>query len=375
MSTSTVSRASRQQSRLLLVVVAAALMCTQVPSLPQIVDRVSSFVSGQRYTGSVSGQLDVALLTVAGVLVWGLALWLVVVLGAAATLRLFGRNAAAMTALRLLAPRTVRVTLLAAAGVSLATGCAAGPLAAGSGGPAGTVPEYLSTPGSSLSIDWPTLATALPSSSGSTDVALSTSVPLDLDWPNSTASPGTTPSPASAGDSSSSGSTMASTSTPDAATSAPPQTAAPQTAASPAAASSASSTAASSSASPAEAAAPSSEEQDEAVTGQPSPAPSPPPAETVPAVGDGPSTSAAADPPSARDLTVVVAQGDSLWRIAADHLPAGASDADIAAEWPRWYAVNHELIGADPDLIEIGWQLQMPTLSNGDTDVEPGGQN
>lgn len=57
---------------------------------------------------------------------------------------------------------------------------------------------------------------------------------------------------------------------------------------------------------------------------------------------------------------VVVEQGDSLWSIAAAHLPAGASDAAIAAAWPHWYEANRTLIGADPDVLLVGQSLEVP---------------
>ncbi|WP_421740960.1 LysM peptidoglycan-binding domain-containing protein [Cellulomonas sp.] len=57
---------------------------------------------------------------------------------------------------------------------------------------------------------------------------------------------------------------------------------------------------------------------------------------------------------------VVVVAGDSLWAIAARHLPSGAIDAEIAAAWPRWYDANAEVIGADPDLIRQGQVLTAP---------------
>lgn len=57
---------------------------------------------------------------------------------------------------------------------------------------------------------------------------------------------------------------------------------------------------------------------------------------------------------------VVVGQGDSLWSIAAAHLPAGASDAAIAAAWPRWYEANRTVIGADPDVLLVGQSLEVP---------------
>lgn len=65
----------------------------------------------------------------------------------------------------------------------------------------------------------------------------------------------------------------------------------------------------------------------------------------------------AAEPVAA---TVVVRPGDSLWRIAAAHLPPGAGAADVAAAWPAWYAANRATIGADPSLIRPGQVLTAP---------------
>lgn len=56
----------------------------------------------------------------------------------------------------------------------------------------------------------------------------------------------------------------------------------------------------------------------------------------------------------------VVAEGDSLWSLTREHLPVGASDARIAVTWPRWYAANREVIGADPNLLIPGTVLQAP---------------
>jgi nucleoid-associated protein YgaU len=63
---------------------------------------------------------------------------------------------------------------------------------------------------------------------------------------------------------------------------------------------------------------------------------------------------------SAHDL-VTVRRGDSLWAIAARHLGPGASDAQVAHEWPRWYAANRDVVGADPDLLVPGLQLRPPS--------------
>ena len=56
---------------------------------------------------------------------------------------------------------------------------------------------------------------------------------------------------------------------------------------------------------------------------------------------------------------VTVLAGDSLWSIVANHLGHGASDVDIALEWPRWYEANRELIGQNPDVLLPG-QILLP---------------
>ncbi|WP_147391606.1 LysM domain-containing protein [Galactobacter valiniphilus] len=57
---------------------------------------------------------------------------------------------------------------------------------------------------------------------------------------------------------------------------------------------------------------------------------------------------------------VIVREGDSLWSLAARHLGPAADAGDIAAEWPRWYRLNAEVIGADPDLLLVGTRLFVP---------------
>lgn len=65
-------------------------------------------------------------------------------------------------------------------------------------------------------------------------------------------------------------------------------------------------------------------------------------------------------PTSTTSETVTVRRGDSLWSIAAAHLGSGATDAEVAAEWPRWYEANRAVIGDDPDVVVPGQQLQPP---------------
>lgn len=62
----------------------------------------------------------------------------------------------------------------------------------------------------------------------------------------------------------------------------------------------------------------------------------------------------------AEETEVVVRRGECLWDIVARHLGTQASSAQIAAEWPRWYAANRTAIGADPDLIRPGLVLRIP---------------
>lgn len=70
---------------------------------------------------------------------------------------------------------------------------------------------------------------------------------------------------------------------------------------------------------------------------------------------------AATPAPAAAPATYVVRPGDSLWAIAARHLGPSATDAAIAAEWPRWYRANRAVIGADPGLIHVGTRLVVPS--------------
>jgi nucleoid-associated protein YgaU len=67
-------------------------------------------------------------------------------------------------------------------------------------------------------------------------------------------------------------------------------------------------------------------------------------------------------PPAPAKRSVRVRPGDSLWLIAAHRLGPNARPADVAAAWPRWYAANRDVIGADPDLIRPGQLLTPPDI-------------
>jgi uncharacterized membrane protein YeaQ/YmgE (transglycosylase-associated protein family) len=57
---------------------------------------------------------------------------------------------------------------------------------------------------------------------------------------------------------------------------------------------------------------------------------------------------------------VTVHSGDSLWSLAAARLGPASTAEQIAAAWPRWYARNRDVIGADPSLIVPGQRLRPP---------------
>lgn len=63
------------------------------------------------------------------------------------------------------------------------------------------------------------------------------------------------------------------------------------------------------------------------------------------------------------ERTVTVQPGDSLWSLCAEHLGPYATDVEIAAEWPRWYAENQRTIGSDASLLLPGQVLRIPKTS------------
>lgn len=56
----------------------------------------------------------------------------------------------------------------------------------------------------------------------------------------------------------------------------------------------------------------------------------------------------------------VVREGDTLWSLASAQLGPQATEADIAAHWPRWYERNRAVIGDSPDLILPGQVFEIP---------------
>ena len=62
-----------------------------------------------------------------------------------------------------------------------------------------------------------------------------------------------------------------------------------------------------------------------------------------------------ADASSTDVNTYIVASGDSLSKIAKNHY-------GDAAKWHEVYEANKDLIGSNPDLIEVGQVLTLPNL-------------
>jgi nucleoid-associated protein YgaU len=93
----------------------------------------------------------------------------------------------------------------------------------------------------------------------------------------------------------------------------------------------------------------------------PAPTPSGSPAAT-------PATDSLADPvprPTAGSMhktagLYVVESGDTLWAIAARHLPPTATVVEVDRSWRDWWLANRGVIGSDPNLIRPGQELAQP---------------
>ena len=87
-----------------------------------------------------------------------------------------------------------------------------------------------------------------------------------------------------------------------------------------------------------------------------------PTARSIAASSPAPAGSAApAAPANQRPGAVVVHRGDTLWSLARSALGPQATDAQIAAEWPRWWRANATVVGRDPDVLWPGQVLLPPT--------------
>lgn len=73
------------------------------------------------------------------------------------------------------------------------------------------------------------------------------------------------------------------------------------------------------------------------------------------------------EPDTSASAHIQVRTGDALWLLAAHRLGAGASEHAITQYWPRIFAANRAVIGDDPDLIQPGQQLRLPTPTSQET--------
>ena len=74
------------------------------------------------------------------------------------------------------------------------------------------------------------------------------------------------------------------------------------------------------------------------------------------------------DPAGSRQAAVVVVRpGDTLWNLARTGLPAGATDAAVAARIHQIHRANRAVIGPDPDLIRPHQRLRMPATTREET--------
>ncbi|MFF2268859.1 LysM peptidoglycan-binding domain-containing protein [Cellulosimicrobium cellulans] len=252
------------------------------------------------------------------------------------------------------APAVVRRA--ARAGVGLTVG--AGLVLVGGTAQAATTPD--ADPGVvAVDLGWQT-STPVPAPAGTAQPA-----PLPTDAP-SPAAPHSLSAPATASDRPAPADAAPNpgpadpTSSAPAAPSMPPDTpdapsAAPSTPSSPTSASASTQAAAQAAHAPAQAVAPGTA----TTTGPPAPA-------RVPGTRSAPAEQRDAALTVVRDVAaeepreVVVVRGDSLWSIAARHLPDGASDAQVAHAVQRWYAANVGVVGDDPDLVRPGQVLVAP---------------
>ena len=58
--------------------------------------------------------------------------------------------------------------------------------------------------------------------------------------------------------------------------------------------------------------------------------------------------------------SITVRPGDTLWGLVAAELGPGATDWEIARDWPQWYEHNRSVIGEDPGELAPGTVLQKP---------------
>jgi hypothetical protein len=101
---------------------------------------------------------------------------------------------------------------------------------------------------------------------------------------------------------------------------------------------------------------------DLAQAGRDVPVPTPRPTTSGAHTSPAPTSPAARSSAAVRsDLaTVRVAAGDCLWTLARQALPPDASDSQVASATAGWWQQNRAVIGADPDVLQVGQVLTAP---------------
>ena len=59
---------------------------------------------------------------------------------------------------------------------------------------------------------------------------------------------------------------------------------------------------------------------------------------------------------------VIVTSGQTLWSIAQKMLHGNGSPVEVAKLWPQIYEMNREVIGEDPNMLQLGLELKLPVI-------------
>jgi hypothetical protein len=353
--------------QLLGCIVGLGLLATGLPDPRSLLSFVTDGVADPGRSALPGASAQAAILATAGLVVWVLLIWSVAVCAAAVAGRLPGApGLVGRSVLCRIAPAAAGRLVAAAVGVSLLAGtsaCAAPAIAGLDSGSSAAVAGSLSPGTTSVSVGDGSGVVDPAASAGSTIAAASpaptpeTPAPVPavpssdgviasivIDWPDAA------------------GSTDSAQSTPSAAAESGGQTPSSPVAAASATGNTDATTADTDSAAPSA----STTTDPSAPAPAPAPAPggdTPPP----PAPADAPEpqqpdpTRATAPPIDDDPAGVIVRSGDSLWSIAAHHLPPDSADSDIDSAWRAWYLRNQQVIGDNPDLIQPGQPLLPPT--------------
>jgi nucleoid-associated protein YgaU len=66
--------------------------------------------------------------------------------------------------------------------------------------------------------------------------------------------------------------------------------------------------------------------------------------------------------PERDNEVVIVTSGQTLWSIAQEMLHSNGSPVEVAKLWPQIYEMNREVIGEDPNMLQLGLELKLPVI-------------